>query len=71
MKGFVRKQNKKSQRNLGRAASPPLAAKNDDTTKSPLVTMWCPTFTPETAPSLRRFPPHLIHPPLDRSHSPS
>jgi len=25
---------------------------------------------PKTAPSLRRSPPHLIHPFLDRPHSP-
>jgi len=34
---------------------PPLTA--DYATKSPLVTMGWPTFTPKTAPSLRRYPP--------------
>jgi len=31
-------------------------------TKSPLVTMGCPKFTPKTAPSLRRSPPPCITP---------
>jgi len=64
----MQQSNKKSQSNLGRAASPPLTAQNNYTTKSPLVIMGCPTFTPETAPSLRRSPPYLIglHPSFDR-----
>jgi len=39
-------------------------------TKAPLVTMERPTFILKTAPSLRRQPPHLIHPSLDQPHSP-
>ena len=45
------------ERNLGRAALPPLMAKNNYVTKSPLVTTGCPTFTPPKLPlSLRRSP---------------
>jgi len=40
------------------------------TTKSPLVTMGCPTFTPKLPFLLRWSPPHLIYPSLDWSHSP-
>jgi len=40
------------------------------TPQSPLVTVKSPTFTPKTAPSLRRSASHLIHPFLDRPHSP-
>ena len=40
-------------------------------TKFPLVTMGCPKFTPKTALPLWQSPPHLIHPSLDRPHSPS
>ena len=47
--GVDNNKNKKSQRNLGRAASPPLTADNSYATKSPLVAMGCPTFTPKTA----------------------
>jgi len=61
--------NKKSQSNLGRAALPPLMAENNYSTKSPLVTMGCPTFTPKTALPFRRWP-QLIHPSLDRHHLP-
>jgi len=32
--------------------------------------MGCPKFTPKTASSLRRLPPHLIHPYRARPHSP-
>ena len=42
---------------FGKAASPPVAEENDYATKSPLVTMGCPTFTTKTASSLRRSPP--------------
>jgi len=42
--------NKKSQTNMGKAASPSLTAENNYAKKSPLVTMGCPTFTPKTAP---------------------
>ena len=59
--------NKKSQSNLGKAASPPLTAENNYATKSPLVTMGCPTFTSKTTP----FPsPISAHSSLDRPHSP-
>jgi len=30
----------------------------------------CPIFTSKTAPSLRLSPPHLIHPSVNRNHSP-
>jgi len=49
---------------------PPRTAENNYTTRSPLVTMECPTFTLKAAPSLRRSPPHLIYPFVDRPHSP-
>jgi len=39
---------KKSESNLGRAASPPLTAENNYDTKSPLITMERPTFTSKT-----------------------
>jgi len=51
--------NKPCPKSLGKSASP-----------SPLVTTGRPKFTPKTAPSLPRSPPHLIHPSLDRTHSP-
>jgi len=51
---FQTKQNKKSQSNLGRAASSPLTSENKNATKSPLVTMGCPTFTPKLPLPLRR-----------------
>jgi len=41
------------------------------TTKSPLFTMGHPKFTPKTAYRLRWSPPNLIHPSLNRPHSPS
>jgi len=49
------KKNKKSQSNLGRAASPPLTAENNYATKSPLITLKCHTFTPKTALSLSKI----------------
>jgi len=64
--------NEKSKSNLGRDSSPPLTAENNYATKSPLVTVGCPTFTPITAPSLRRSPPHLYtHPSTDPTHHPN
>jgi len=56
----------KSHSNLGGTASPPLTAENNYVTKSPLVTMRCPTFTPSTifTPSIYilipRLTPHNI-----------
>jgi len=61
--------NKKSKSNLGRAASPPLMAENDYATKCPLVTMGCSTITPNCPFHFDDLYLHLIHPPLDRSHS--
>jgi len=46
------KKNKKSQSNLERAMSPPLTAENNYATKSPLVTMGCPIFSPSTISTL-------------------
>jgi len=69
-KNTVLRNKQKSQSKLGSAASPPLTAENNYATKSPFVTMACPTFTPKIAPSLRRSPSHLIHPSLDGPHSP-
>ena len=70
--------NKKPQSKLGRAASPPVTAVpvasfsrfsivcvTDGQTDGHL-----PLIYPETASSLRRSPPHLIYPSLDRPHSP-
>ena len=70
--GTKTKCNKKLQRNLGRATSPFLTAENDCATKSPLVTVRCPTFAPKTAPSLPidDLHLHLIHPSLDQLHPP-
>jgi len=39
-------------------------------TKSPLVTMGCPNFTPKLPLSFDDSHPHLIHPSLDQPHSP-
>jgi len=44
--------NKKSQSNLGRAASPPLMSENNYATKSALVTMGCPMCIPKTVPTI-------------------
>jgi len=55
--------NKKSRSNLGTAVSTPLTAENNYATKSPLITMGCPTFN--------YLHPNLIHPSLVRPHSPS
>jgi len=60
--------NKKSQSNLGRAASPPVTAENNYATKSPLVTMGCPIY-PKTALPFDDLHSNLIHPSLDRPHS--
>ena len=38
-------------------------------TKSPLLTMGCPKFTPIITPSLEWSPPHLIYPSLNQLHS--
>jgi len=38
--------------------------------KSPISYSGTPQIHPKTAPSLRRSPPHLIHPSLDRTYSP-
>ena len=56
---------------LGRAASPPLKAENNYATKSPLVTVGRPKFTPKLPLPLGDLQPHLIHPSLDRPRSPS
>jgi len=58
-------QNKKSESNLGRAASPPLTAENAYATKSPLVAMGCPTFAPKLP-----FPFDDFHPSVDQPHLP-
>ena len=70
--------NKKSQSrpNLGRAASSPLTAENNYATKSPLVInlqLDVPHLPPKLLLPIRLSPPHLndlIHPSLDRPHSP-
>ena len=66
--------NKKFQSNFGRAASPPLMAENNYATKSPLVTMGRPKFTPENCSfPLGNLQPIIglqLHPSIDRPHSP-
>ena len=62
--------NKKPQSNLGRAASPPLMAKDNCARKSPMVTMGCPTFAPKLPLPCDGLHSHLIHPSLDGPHSP-
>jgi len=58
---------KSSQSNLERARR-----SRTTTQKSPHWLQWDATkFTPKSAHSLRRSPPHLIHSSLDRRHSPS
>ena len=64
------KNNKKSESNLVRAASPPLTAENNYVTKSPLFTMGCPTLPGNLFNPFRRSAPHLTHPSLDRPHLP-
>ena len=56
--------------NLGGVASQPLTAENNYATKSPLVTMRRPTFTPKLPIPFDDHHPHLLQPSLDRSHSP-
>jgi len=55
---------KKSQRDLGRAASPPLTAENNYATKFPLVTMRCSIFNTNCPPSTISTPSNtFIHRP--------
>jgi len=56
--------NKKSQNNLGRAASPPLTAENNYATEPPLAAMRYPTFTSKTA----GFPSTISTPSNTRLH---
>jgi len=67
---LYRSNNKKSQSNLGEATSPPFMVENNYTTKSPLVTMGCPTLFHQNF-SFDDLRSHLIHPSLDRPHSPT
>jgi len=63
--------NKKSQSNLERAASPPFTAEYNYATKSPLVTMGCPIFSPQMPIPFDDLHLHLIHQSFERRHSPS
>jgi len=67
---LISSKTKKSQSNLGRVASPDLTAEVNYATKSPVITIGYSTFTLKIAHFFRRSPPHLIHPSLDRLHSP-
>jgi len=62
--------NKKSLCNLGRAASPPRTVENNYATKSLLVTVGCPTFTPN-CPFHSTISTPSNTPSLDRPHSPA
>ena len=66
------KLNKKSQSNLERASLPPLTAQNNYATKAPIVTMWCPTFTPKTSLPFSQSPSPIkyTHPSTDPTYHP-